>query len=75
MQLDEEKEAELEEIALSAGSRSPHETCELDESVYSPPPVRSRLGALGQIGIAVGLVFVLILALIGAAVLWRAVFG
>jgi hypothetical protein len=59
---------------LSEGSRPPFETCELDESIGSRPPVQSRLGALGQIGIAVGVVFVLILALIGAAVLWRAIF-
>jgi hypothetical protein len=59
---------------LSEGSRPPFETCELDESIGSRPPVQSPLGALGQIGIAVAVVFVLILALIGAAVLWRAIF-
>ncbi len=60
---------------LSEGSRPPFETCELDESIGARPPVESRLGALGQIGIAVGVVFVLMLALVGAAVLWRAIFG
>jgi hypothetical protein len=60
---------------LSEGSRAPFETCELDESIGSRPPVESRLGAFGQIGIAVGVVFVLLLALVGAAVLWRAILG
>jgi hypothetical protein len=60
---------------LSEGSRPPFETCELDESIGSRPPVESRLGGLGQIGIAVGVVLVLILAFIGAAVLWRSIFG
>jgi hypothetical protein len=60
---------------LSEGSRPPFETCELDESIGSRPPVESRLGALGQIGIAVGVVLVVLLAFIGAAVLWRSIFG
>jgi len=60
---------------LSEGSRPPFETCEIDESIGSRPPVQSRLGALGQIGIAVGVVLVVLLAFIGAAVLWRSIFG
>jgi hypothetical protein len=60
---------------LSEGSRPPFETCELDESIGSRPPVQSRLGAFGQIGIAVGVVLIVLLAFVGAAVLWRAIFG
>ena len=60
---------------LSEGSRPPFETCEIDESIGSRAPVQSRLGAFGQIGIAVGVVLVVLLAFVGAAVLWRAIFG
>src|SRR5512141_1299604 len=49
---------------LSEGSRPPFETCELDESIGSRPPVESRLGGLGQIGIGVGVVFVVLLAFV-----------
>lgn len=60
---------------LSEGSRPPFETCELDESIGSRPPIQSRLGALGQLGIAVGVVLIVLLAFVGAAVLWRAILG
>ncbi len=60
---------------LSGGSRAPFETCELDESIGSRPPVQSRLGPLGQIGIGVGVVLVVLLAFVGAAMLWRFIFG
>ena len=59
---------------LSEGSRPPFEMCELDESIGARPPVESRLGFFGQMGVGVGVVGVLILALIGAAVLWRSIF-
>jgi hypothetical protein len=60
---------------LTEGSRPPFETCEIDESIGSRPPVESRLGAVGQIGIGVGVVLIVLLAFVGAAVLWRAIFG
>ncbi len=63
----------LEEL-LTEGSRSPFELCELDESIGSRPPAQSRLGAFGQMATGVVVVLVLILALIGAAVLWRWLF-
>jgi hypothetical protein len=64
----------VEEL-LTEGSRAPFELCELDESIASRPPAQSRLGAFGQMGAGVGVVLILILAFIGAAVLWRWLFG
>jgi hypothetical protein len=60
---------------LTEGSRAPFELCELDESIGSRPPAQSRLGVFGQMGAGVGVVLILILAFIGAAVLWRWLFG
>ena len=65
---------QVEEL-LTEGSHPPFELCELDESIGSRPPAQSRLGALGQMSAGVGLVLILILAFIGAAVLWRWLFG
>ena len=56
---------------FSEGSRSPFERCELDEAIAARPPVQSRLGAVGQMATGVLVVLVLILAFIGAAVVWR----
>ena len=73
----EEKPAQVVpqlEGLLSEGSRRPFEICELDESIGARPPVESRLGFFGQMGVGVGVVGVLILALIGAAVLLRSIF-
>jgi hypothetical protein len=64
----------VEEL-LTEGSRPPFELCELDESIGSRPPAESRLGVFGQMGAGVGVVLILILAFIGAAVLWRWLFG
>jgi hypothetical protein len=64
----------VEEL-LTEGSRPPFELCELDESIGSRPPAQSRFGAFGQMSAGVGLVLILILAFIGAAVLWRWLFG
>ena len=60
---------------LTEGSRAPFALCELDESIGSRPPAQSRLGVFGQMGTGVGVVLILILAFIGAAVLWRWLFG
>jgi hypothetical protein len=60
---------------LTEGSRAPFELCELDESIGSRPPAQSRLGVFGQMGTGVGVVLILILAFVGAAVLWRWLFG
>jgi hypothetical protein len=60
---------------LTEGSRAPFELCELDESIGSRPPAQSRLGVFGQMGTGVGVVLILILAFVGAAVLWRCLFG
>ena len=60
---------------LTEGSRAPFELCELDESIGSRPPAQSRLGVFGQMGAGVAVVLILILAFIGAAVLWRWLFG
>ena len=60
---------------LTEGSRAPFELCELDESIGSRPPAQSRLGAFGQMGVGVGAVLAVILAFIGAVVLWHWLFG
>ena len=65
---------QLEEL-LTEGSRAPFALCELDESIGSRPPAQSRLGVFGQMGTGVGVVLILILAFIGAAELWRWLFG
>lgn len=60
---------------LTDGSRTPFELCELDESMVSRPPLRSGLGVVGQLGGGIMVVFLLILLLIGASVVWRWIFG
>ena len=60
---------------LTEGSETPFDLCELDESIGSRPPAQSRLGPFGQMSAGVGAVLILILAFIGAAVLWRCLFG
>jgi hypothetical protein len=60
---------------LTGGSRAPFDLCELDESIVSRAPALSGLGALGQLAGGVAAVFALILLLIGAAVVWRWLFG
>jgi len=60
---------------LTDGSRTPFELCELDESIVSRPPARTRLGVVGQLGGGVLVVVLLILLLIGASVVWRWIFG
>ena len=59
---------------LTPGSASPFELCELDESIGSRPPVRTRLGALGEIGAGVLVVAAIVLLFIGASVVWHWVF-
>jgi hypothetical protein len=60
---------------LTEGSRSPFELCEIDESIASRPPVASRLGVLGQLGAGVVVVAAILLLFLGAALVWRWVFG
>jgi hypothetical protein len=60
---------------LTAGSRAPFDSCELDESIVSRPPASSALGVLGQLGGGVAAVFAVILLLIGASVVWRWIWG
>ena len=60
---------------LTGGSKAPFELCELDESIVSRPPARTRLGTVGQLGAGVLVVAVLILLFIGASVVWHWVFG
>lgn len=60
---------------LTPESTRPFELCELDESIGSRPPVRSRLGPLGEILAGVLVVGGLILLLVAAGVVWRWVAG
>lgn len=60
---------------LTPESTRPFELCEVDESIGSRPPVRSRLGPLGEIMAGVLVVAALLLLLVGAGVVWRWVAG
>jgi len=60
---------------LTEGSETAFDLCELDESIASRPPARSRLGPAGQLVAGVVVVLSLILLFIGASVVWRWVFG
>lgn len=60
---------------LTDSSRTPFELCEIDEAIGSRPPVSSGLGAPGQLLAGVLVVAALILCFIGAAVVWRWLFG
>lgn len=60
---------------LTQGSETPFHLCEVDEAIGSRPPVRSRLGALGQLTAGVLVVAALILVLIGGAAVVRWIFG
>ena len=60
---------------LSEGSRPPFETCELDESIGSRPPARTRFGPVAQLVAGVVLVLMIIVMLVGVAWLWRWIFS
>ncbi len=60
---------------LTDESQAPFNLCELDESIGSRPPARTRFGFLGQLALGVLVVFVAIVLLLGAALVWRWVFG
>jgi hypothetical protein len=60
---------------LTEGSETAFDLCELDESIGSRPPARSRLGPTGQLVVGVVVVLMLILLFIGVSVVWRWVFG
>jgi hypothetical protein len=52
---------------ITEGSRAPFDLCEVDEAIVSRPPVRSGLGALGQLASAVLAVGALVLLFIAGA--------
>ena len=52
---------------LTEGSRAPFDLCEVDEAIVSRPPVRSGLGAGGQLLSAVLVVGVLVVLFIAAS--------
>jgi hypothetical protein len=60
---------------VRSGSRAPFELCEIDEAVGSRPPVRSGLGALGELFTALIVVAVLLVVLLAGAVVVRWIFG
>jgi hypothetical protein len=60
---------------VRAGSRAPFELCEIDEAIGSRPPVRSGLGALGELLTAVVVVAALILVFLAGAFVVRWIFG
>jgi hypothetical protein len=60
---------------LTEDSHSPFELCEIDEAIASRPPVRTGLGAIGQILAGVLVVAALILVFLGGSVLVRWIFG
>jgi hypothetical protein len=60
---------------LRAGSHGPFDLCEIDESIGSRPPIRSGLGPLSELFIAVIVVAVLILIFLAGAVVVRWMFG
>jgi hypothetical protein len=60
---------------LTEGSQTAFGVCELDESIGSRPPARSRLGLTGQLVAGVVLVLLIILLFIGVSVVWRWVIG
>jgi hypothetical protein len=45
---------------LTQGSKAPFQLCEIDEAIVARPPVRSRLGAVGQLAAVVIVVGALI---------------
>ena len=59
---------------LTEKSDAPFDLCELDESIGSRPPARTRFGAVGQLAAGVVLVLLAIVVLIGVALVWRWVF-
>lgn len=60
---------------LARGSRPPFDLCEIDEAIGSRPPVRSGLGALGELLAAVVAVVALIALFLAGAVAVRWLFG
>ncbi|PYQ16136.1 MAG: hypothetical protein DMF80_05890 [Acidobacteria bacterium] len=60
---------------LTDGSETPFDLCEIDEAIGSRPPVRSRLGPLGQLVAAVLVVSALILIFIGGSVVLKRLLG
>ena len=67
-------EPELDYL-LGEGAAAPFALCEVDEAIGSRPPVRSGLGALGQLVAGVLAVVALILLFIGGSVVFRWIFG
>ena len=63
------------DYVLTEGSETAFDLCELDESIGSRPPARSRLGPTGQLVAGVVVVLTLILLFLGVSLVWRWVFG
>lgn len=59
---------------LSGASDAPFDLCEIDEAIGSRAPVETRLGFLGQLVAGVGLVTAILLLLLAAFLVLRAVF-
>ena len=60
---------------LTQDSRAPFDLCEIDEAIGSRPPVRTRLGALGQLLAGVLVVGALVFVVIASFVVMRWLFG
>ncbi|HEV8254541.1 MAG TPA: hypothetical protein VGQ78_07295 [Vicinamibacteria bacterium] len=60
---------------LTDGSETPFDLCEVDEAIGSRPPVRTRLGPIGQLAAAILVIGALILIFIGGAVVLRRLLG
>jgi hypothetical protein len=60
---------------LREGAETPFDLCEIDEAVADRPPVKTPLGAFGQLAAAVMAVAVIVFLFIGAVVAWRWIFS
>jgi hypothetical protein len=60
---------------LTDGSETPFDLCEIDEAIGSRPPVRTRLGPLGQVVAAILVIGALILIFIGGSVVFNRLLG
>jgi hypothetical protein len=60
---------------LTDGSETPFDLCEIDEAIGSRPPVRTRLGPLGQLVAAILVIGALILIFIGGSAVLNRLLG
>jgi hypothetical protein len=63
------------DYVLTEGSETVFDLCEIDESIGSRPPARSRLGPAGQLVAGFVVVLMLILLFLGVSLVWRWIFG